>query len=241
MEQNLLSKGYEMVIGIDEAGRGPLAGPVVAAACCLPPSIEIEGILDDSKTLNAQQREALFSQITTNPDIKWAFCIIDVETIDKINILQSTMLAMEGAVDALFMKNGDDSNKIIATTTNNNNATSTGSILNSYLLVDGNRLPSKFDKEHSLAVVKGDSKCRCIAAASIIAKVTRDRLMEELHDQHPQYGFSQHKGYGVAAHVEAIREHGPCVAHRRTFAPVKNWYPLEKKEGKESGGGRKKK
>jgi len=242
MEQNLLNKGYQMVIGIDEAGRGPLAGPVVAAACCLPPSIEIEGILDDSKTLNAQQREALFSQITTNPDIKWAFCIIDVETIDKINILQSTMLAMEGAVDALFMKNDADIKNIIATTTTDkNNATFTVPTLNSYLLVDGNRLPCKFDKEHSLAVVKGDSKCRCIAAASIIAKVTRDRLMEKLHDQHPQYGFSQHKGYGVASHVDAIRKHGPCVAHRRTFAPVKNWYPLEKKEEKESGGGRKKK
>lgn len=239
MEQNLLNKGYQMVIGIDEAGRGPLAGPVVAAACSLPPSITIEGILDDSKTLNAQQRDALFSQITTHPNIKWASCIIDVETIDKINILQATMVAMEGAVDALFLKIVD-TKKV---TTNATSDHTVPTLKSQYILVDGNRLPAKFDKEHSLAVVKGDSKCRCIAAASIIAKVTRDRLMEELHEQHPQYGFSRHKGYGVAAHVEAIRKHGPCVAHRRTFAPVKNWYPMEKKEEMEmeSGVGKKKK
>lgn len=225
-----------MVIGIDEAGRGPLAGPVVAAACSLPPSIAIDGILNDSKLLNAQQREALYSQITSHPDIKWASCIIDVHTIDTINILQATMVAMEGAVEALFTKMTTTTAKATTTTTSGHNLSSiSNSNSNSsyYLLVDGNRLPAKFDKQHSQAVVKGDSKCRCIAAASIIAKVERDRLMEELHIKHPQYGFSQHKGYGVAAHVEAIRKYGPCIAHRRTFAPVKTWYPpLEKKEEK---------
>ena len=135
---------------------------------------------------------------------------VDVATIDDINILQATMSAMELAVSGLGAADGDTA-----------------------ILVDGNRLPAGFDPGRSRALVKGDSKSFCIAAASIVAKVTRDRIMLDLHQLYPCYGFAKHKGYGVQAHVEAIRRHGPCPEHRRTFAPVKTWYPLEVDEAKE--------
>ncbi|PRW34053.1 Ribonuclease HII [Chlorella sorokiniana] len=212
LEAELWQQGYASVAGVDEAGRGPLAGPVVAAACVVPAHVEISGI-DDSKKLSAEQREALYEQLTTHPEVLWAAKVIEASEIDEINILQAAMKAMEGAAAGLRQKPD-------------------------FLLVDGNRLPKAFDPERARPVVKGDSKSFCIAAASVIAKVTRDRLMLALHKQYPQYNFAGHKGYCVPEHVEAIRQHGPCPQHRRTFAPIKTWYPLEKKaeEGQEAAG-----
>ncbi|GAB4823564.1 hypothetical protein N2152v2_010610 [Parachlorella kessleri] len=200
-EKELWQQGYANVAGIDEAGRGPLAGPVVAAACIVPPHVHIPGI-DDSKKLNEGQREEVYAALTSHPDVRWAAQVIEAEEIDRINILQAALKAMEGAAVGLGEGAAD------------------------FFLVDGNRLPKGFDPERSRPIVKGDSKCHAIAAASIIAKVTRDRLMEGYHQQYPVYSFGQHKGYCVPAHVEAIRKHGPCPIHRRTFAPVKNWFPL---------------
>lgn len=214
MEQELWEQGYKLVAGVDEAGRGPLAGPVVAAACVLPAHVMIEGI-DDSKKLSAQQREAIYEKLTSHPDVLWAAQTIDAGEIDIINILNAALKAMEGAAAGL-------------------------STTPDFVLVDGNRLPKGFDPELARAVVKGDTKCLCIAAASVIAKVTRDRIMEQYHQQWPQYNFAGHKGYCVPEHVEAVRKHGPCPVHRRTFAPIKTWYPLETAE-KEAGGSKPKK
>ena len=201
-EEVAWNKGFKSVAGIDEAGRGPLAGPVVAAACIVAPGVElsIPGV-NDSKKLTAAERELLYEQIISHPSVTWAVTAVDEDTIDSINILQATMQAMELAVAGL------------ATTPD-------------YLLVDGNRLPKAFDPETSEAITKGDTKVYAIAAASIIAKVTRDRMMLELHEKWPEYQFKDHMGYGVPKHVEAIRDHGPCPAHRRSFNPVKTWYPV---------------
>ena len=210
-EKQQWDKGFKSVAGIDEAGRGPLAGPVVAAACIIPPAVHIDGI-DDSKKINPEERERLYELITSHPDIIWAVQAVDVTTIDTINILQATMQAMEQAAAGL-------------------------TLTADYLLVDGNRLPKGFDPETSKAITKGDAKVYAIAAASIIAKVTRDRLMVKLHEQYPQYDFNVHMGYGVPKHVEAIRKHGPCPAHRRSFNPVKSWYPAETEDGNEGDTG----
>ena len=178
--------------GVDEAGRGPLAGPVVAAAVILNDLAPITG-LKDSKVLTARQRERLFDEIHAKA---LCFCIAQasVEEIDTLNILEATMLAMRRAVDGLRLR----PNKV---------------------LVDGNRLPTL--TVAAVAIVKGDSKVQAISAASILAKVHRDRLCLELHAQHPQYGFDGHKGYPTPAHLAALREHGVCQHHRRTFAPVR--------------------
>ncbi|KAL6784742.1 hypothetical protein ACKKBF_B03035 [Auxenochlorella protothecoides x Auxenochlorella symbiontica] len=197
------AKGHRRVAGVDEAGRGPLAGPVVAAACIIPPDVTIPG-LDDSKVMSEEGRETAYDLLTQHPAVEWAVAVVPVEVIDGINILQAALKAMVEAVDALPAGYPD------------------------YVLVDGNRLPKDMDRERSAAIIKGDSKSIPIAAASILAKVTRDRLMVSLHQQHPEYGFDQHKGYGVPAHIAAIRQHGPCPAHRRTFAPVKTWWPVAK-------------
>ena len=202
-EQSMVDLGFKFVAGVDEAGRGPLAGPVVAAACAIPLHVTIDGI-DDSKRLQEEERERLYEMIVSHKEISWHVACVDVEVIDEINILQATMLAMEEAVAGLGKK--DDM----------------------ALLVDGNRLPKSFDEKRSRAIVKGDSKCISIAAASILAKVTRDRIMvNDLHTKYPQYNFKQHKGYAVPEHYDAIRKHGPCPAHRRTFAPVRHWFPRE--------------
>lgn len=205
-EDKMMDMGFKLVAGVDEAGRGPLAGPVVAAACVIPPHVTIEGI-DDSKKIAENERERLYELIISNEDIMWSVSCIEVETIDRINILQATMLAMEQAVHGLGKKS------------------------ELAILVDGNRLPKSFDEKRSRAIVKGDSKCISIAAASILAKVTRDRIMvNELDKLYPQYNFKQHKGYAVPEHYDAIKKHGPCPAHRRTFAPVRVWFPLEGQE-----------
>lgn len=180
-----------LVAGVDEAGRGPLAGPVVAAAVILDARNPIQG-LADSKVLTARRREQLFDEIRA----KALCCSIaeaSVEEIDQINILQATLLAMRRAVEGLRLKPA-------------------------LVLVDGNRLPVLDILAE--AIVKGDSKVPAISAASILAKVTRDRWCAELDAQYPQYGFAGHKGYGTAEHLQALQTHGACPQHRRTFSPV---------------------
>ncbi len=180
-----------LIAGVDEAGRGPLAGPVVAAAVILDDRKPIRG-LADSKVLTALQRERLYDRI-----MERALCCsigeATVEEIDQINILQATMLAMRRAVMGLRLKPGK-------------------------VLVDGNRLPSL--DVFSEAIIGGDAKVKSISAASILAKVHRDRLCQTLHEQYPQYGFDGHKGYGTRQHLQALKDHGACPHHRRTFSPV---------------------
>lgn len=180
-----------LVAGVDEAGRGPLAGPVVAAAVILDDLHPIPG-LADSKKLSPARRERLYDEIRA----KALCCSVaeaTVEEIDRLNILQATMLAMRRAVEGLRLKPAK-------------------------VLVDGNRLPSL--PMLAEAIVKGDSKVAAISAASILAKVTRDRWCAQYHAEFPAYGFDGHKGYGTAEHLAALRQHGPCPQHRRSFAPV---------------------
>jgi ribonuclease HII len=180
-----------LIAGVDEAGRGPLAGPVVAAAVMLDERYPIRG-LADSKQLGPRRREQLFDEIRA----KALCCSIaqaSVEEIDRLNILQATLLAMQRAVQGLRLKPAK-------------------------VLVDGNRLPPL--DVLAQAVVSGDSLVPAISAASIVAKVTRDRLLVDLHAQHPGYGFDRHKGYGTAQHLQALQALGPLDVHRRSFAPV---------------------
>jgi len=181
-----------LVAGVDEAGRGPLAGPVVAAAVILDDMQRIKG-LNDSKQLTLLQRERLFDEIRAKA---LAFCVAEasVDEIDQLNILQATMLAMKRAVEGLRLPPQK-------------------------VLVDGNRLPTI--RIRAEAIVGGDAKVASIAAASILAKVTRDRQCVEFEQRWPQYGFAAHKGYGTAAHLAALDEHGPCEWHRRSFEPVR--------------------
>jgi ribonuclease HII len=181
-----------LIAGVDEAGRGPLAGPVVAAAVILDDLQPIKG-LADSKVLTARRRELLYDEIRARA---LCCCIAQasVEEIDSLNILQATLLAMRRAVLGLRLP----PHRVV---------------------VDGNRLPVL--PMPVAAVVKGDAKVAAIAAASILAKVQRDRLCAELHEAHPQYGFDGHKGYPTPEHLAALREHGPCAAHRRSYAPVR--------------------
>jgi ribonuclease HII len=181
-----------LVAGVDEAGRGPLAGPVVAAAVILDDLQPIQG-LADSKVLTARKREALFDQIKARA-LCCAIASASVEEIDRLNILHATLLAMRRAVEALRLAPHR-------------------------VLVDGNRVPTL--KMPVAAVVKGDSLVQSISAASILAKVQRDRWCTELDARHPQYGFATHKGYPTPEHLAALREHGPCDEHRRSYAPVR--------------------
>lgn len=180
--------GLGLVCGIDEAGRGPLAGPVCAAAVILPPDWEPEG-LDDSKKLSPRQREALYGEITARA-LGWSVAFASVREIDEINILQATFLAMRRALAGLPE-------------------------MPDLALVDGNRdpglgIPTRCE-------VKGDGRYACIAAASVLAKVSRDRLMDLEEERFPQYGFARHKGYGTKLHTDALRAYGPCPIHRRSF------------------------
>lgn len=188
----------QLIAGIDEAGRGPLAGPVIAAAVILDPKKSIPG-LTDSKALTASQRENLFEKIRMR-SLNWAFARASVFEIDQVNILQATFLAMQRAFASLRQAPN-------------------------VVLVDGNLCPA-FTCE-SRAIVKGDQLEASISAASIVAKVLRDRFMCLLDKKYPQYGFAQHKGYGTKAHMDALKRHGPCRVHRKTFAPVKHY--LEEK------------
>ena len=182
------AKGFKAICGVDEAGRGPLAGPVCAAAVILPPDCIIEG-LNDSKKLSEKKREALFDVIKDKA-LAYSIAMASEKEIDEINILQATFLAMKRAVDSLSIKPD-------------------------YILVDGNRDPM-FGTDTEL-VVKGDSLSASIAAASVLAKVTRDRFMLEIDKKYPQYQFSKHKGYGTKLHYEMIAEYGISDVHRRTF------------------------
>ena len=188
-ENALLEKGFAAVCGIDEAGCGPLAGPVYAAAVILNPDDPIEG-LNDSKKLTEKKREALYPQIKERA-LAWAIASATAQEIDEINILQARLLAMRRAVEMLSIKPDQ-------------------------ALVDGNRDPDIPDVS-SLLIVGGDGKSASIAAASILAKVTRDHAMLELDKQYPQYLFAKHKGYPTKLHVEKLLEHGACPEHRQTF------------------------
>jgi ribonuclease HII len=192
-EKRLKAEGFTRIAGVDEAGRGPLAGPVVAAACILPEGTLFER-LNDSKQVDPGTRERLFEEITTSTAL-YGIGIVDVEIIDRINILQATFLAMRKAIEALPLQPD-------------------------YILIDGNQIPHLPIPTESL--VQGDALSISIAAASILAKVTRDRIMEELHLQYPQYGFKQHKGYATEQHLEAIHTFGPSPTHRKSFDPVKS-------------------
>ena len=187
-EQSAELKGYKAICGVDEAGRGPLAGPVCAAAVILPPNTIIDGV-NDSKKLTEKKREALFDVIKETA-VSYSIAYASVEEIESINILNATMLAMKRAVEGLDVKAD-------------------------YAMIDGNKMPPlDIDGE---TVVKGDAKSMSIACASILAKVSRDRLLYEYAKEYPQYQFDKHKGYGTAAHREAILEYGPCPYHRMSF------------------------
>lgn len=199
-ERGLWSCGVTRVAGVDEAGRGPLAGPVAAAAVMFSSHWCESGFderlhgLNDSKQLTESQRENFFSILTSHREIRFAISVVDAATIDHINILQATHRAMNNALEQLQPQP-------------------------EHVLLDGN--PVKSMKLPSTALVKGDARSYSIAAASVLAKVTRDRMMLEFHVRFPAYGFAEHKGYGTPQHLAAIAAHGPCPIHRRSFAPFK--------------------
>lgn len=185
------------IAGVDEAGRGPLAGPVVVAAVILHPRRPIDG-LDDSKKLTEKRREALYPRIVEHA-LAWRIEFVEVDEIDRVNIFQATMLGMARAVQALAPAA-------------------------ERVLIDGNHVPRAMPCP-ARAIVGGDATEQAIMAASILAKVARDRAMVALHAQFPDYGFDSHKGYGAPTHLAALRAHGPCVHHRRSFAPVSRLLP----------------
>lgn len=188
-ERRLKNEGFLRIAGVDEAGRGPLAGPVVSAACILHDSFLFQD-LNDSKQLTPKERERLYMEISDHPGVYYGIGICDADVIDEINILQATLLSMQRAVAAL-------------------------PVCPDYLLVDGNRLP--VFSQPAEAIIGGDGRSVSIAAASVLAKVTRDRMMDEFDARWPMYGFKRHKGYGTAAHLNALREFGPSPIHRKSF------------------------
>ncbi len=188
-EKAAVTSGFQLICGVDEAGRGPLAGPVCAAAVILPEGLEIEG-LNDSKKLSEKKREQLFDVITEKAI---AYCVAygTLEEIEEKNILQATFLAMNRAIEGLQIKAD-------------------------FALIDGNKIPAGI-KIPAAAIVKGDAKSMSIAAASILAKVSRDRLLMEYDAKYPEYQFAKHKGYGTKLHTDLIKEYGPCEIHRLSF------------------------
>lgn len=187
-EKEALAKGYKSVCGVDEAGRGPLAGPVCAAAVILPEGVIIDGV-NDSKKLSEKKRESLFDVIREQA-LSYTIAYATVDEIEEINILNATMLAMRRAIDGLDIKAD-------------------------YAMIDGNKIPPlDIDAE---CIVKGDAKSMSIACASILAKVSRDRLLYKYAEEYPMYGFDKHKGYGTKVHREAILKYGPCPYHRKSF------------------------
>lgn len=191
-EQAAHNEGFARVCGIDEAGRGPLAGPVVAAAVILPQGYELPG-LNDSKKLTARKRELLYTALMEDASVQKCIAQATVQEIDELNILRATHLAMRRAAEGL--PGGVD-----------------------FCLIDG--LPVPGFPLPGRSIVKGDARCLSIAAASILAKVWRDHYMQELHREFPAYGFDRHAGYGTKSHMQAIHDHGITIHHRRTFAPV---------------------
>lgn len=187
-EKEALAKGYKSVCGVDEAGRGPLAGPVCAATVILPEGVIIDGV-NDSKKLSEKKRESLFDVIREQA-LSYSIAYATVDEIEEINILNATMLAMRRAIDGLDKKAD-------------------------YAMIDGNKIPPlDIDAE---CIVKGDAKSMSIACASILAKVSRDRLLYKYAEEYPMYGFDKHKGYGTKVHREAILKYGPCPYHRKSF------------------------
>ncbi len=187
-ENSAKLKGYKSICGVDEAGRGPLAGPVCAAAVILPDNTVIDGV-NDSKKLSEKKREALFSVIKETA-LSYSIAYASVEEIEELNILNATMLAMKRAVEGL-------------------------DVPADYAMIDGNKAPKL--KIESECIIKGDAKSMSVACASILAKVSRDHLLYEYAKEYPQYHFDKHKGYGTKAHTEAIKEYGPCPYHRMSF------------------------
>lgn len=194
-EERAYQKKYSLIAGVDEAGRGPLAGPVVAAACILPRHYILAGI-NDSKKLTPRKRKKIYDHLTSDSQVIYSIARCDPSVIDRINIYQATLRCMLDAVHALKVKAD-------------------------YLLVDGMHLVCDIPSEK---IIKGDSLSISIAAASIIAKVTRDELMLDYHKRWPHYGFDTHKGYGTAKHIQAIQDHGPCSIHRLSFAPLSHCF-----------------
>lgn len=231
LENDLIKNGYKLIIGIDEAGRGPLAGPVVAAAVIqrnlqsvisnlenknhpdYEPLNKNYNLIRDSKTLSEKQRENIFNFIQENFFTGIGIC--DHETIDRMNILEASFLAMKKAVVSLTM---EISNEIQSP--NVQSAKFDMRNVKHIILVDGNKKIPNFTMKQR-AIVGGDKIVKSISAASIIAKVTRDRMMREMHEKYPQYGFDKHKGYGTKFHMEALKKYGPCKIHRKSFEPVK--------------------
>eukprot|EP01138_Halocafeteria_seosinensis_P008909 gb/GECG01009105.1/.p1 GENE.gb/GECG01009105.1/~~gb/GECG01009105.1/.p1 ORF type:complete len:361 (+),score=41.37 gb/GECG01009105.1/:1-1083(+) len=233
-EERVWKAGKELVAGVDEAGRGPLAGPVVAAACVIPPSVKIEGV-GDSKMLTESERERLFALLVEHPEVDYCISIADHTLIDEINILQATFVAMTRAIDGL-KKNPHhifiDGNKVPPTLEARSKGTESIPQPGSASLCmpwntteergessEGNSEASPYSVE---ALVKGDGKCYSIAAASILAKVARDKLMAEYDRQFPQYNLAKHKGYPTGDHMAAVKKHGASSIHRYTYAPIKH-------------------
>lgn len=187
-EKRLVREGYKYIAGVDEAGRGPLAGPVYAAAVILPPDIRLDGI-NDSKKLSPKKREELFDEITGKA-VCYSIFSVDEKKIDEINILNATHMAMNGAVDGLSIKPD-------------------------YVIIDGNSIKNMIYPHET--IVKGDAKSISIAAASILAKVARDRYITKMAEVYPEYGFEKHKGYGTKEHTDAILKYGVTPIHRKTF------------------------
>lgn len=236
-EKKLWKKGFRFVTGLDEAGRGPLAGPVVAAAVCIinPKHKTLNSkqaqnsnfknskcVLDfgnsdlgfwisgvrDSKQLSEKKREEFYKIITDHPEITWGIGIVSEKIIDKINILEATKLAMKKAVNDLSLTYQKISDRGFSDMLNEVD----------FLLIDGNfKINSKVPQK---SVIKGDQRVFSISAASIIAKVTRDQIMQKMHKKYPQYGFDAHKGYGTSLHIKNLKNFGPCKIHRKTFWPV---------------------
>ncbi|MES1911476.1 MAG: hypothetical protein MHM6MM_003898 [Cercozoa sp. M6MM] len=205
--------GVAYVFGVDEAGRGPLAGPVVAAACYVPLELDIKGI-HDSKKLNETQREHLFALLTSHPRIKYAISVVDNYDIDDMDILQATFHAMRessASLNATLRNESDDSNS---------EETSSSAMA----LIDGNKVPPDMCVPAE-CVIKGDSKVFCIAAASVIAKVWRDRIMDVYHEKWPVFNFGTNRGYPTAAHRALLKKEGPTDVHRISFAPLRTMYP----------------
>jgi len=192
-EERAYRQGWSIIAGVDEAGRGPLAGPVVAAAAVLPRKFR-HNVLTDSKQLTAPQRDELFAFLTSHPGIRYGIGIGSVELIDRVNILQATHWAMLEALSRLDPQA-------------------------EHVLVDGWRVPAM--KIPQTAIVKGDGRSYSIAAASVLAKVTRDRMMEQLHSRYPQYNFAQHKGYATVEHLAMLEKFGASPVHRRSFSPIR--------------------
>lgn len=198
-EKEIFDQGYKLIAGVDEAGRGPLAGPVVAACVVIGPDFKIDTdelkLVADSKKLSAKKREQLFKVIKEKA-LSVEISVVGHETIDKINILQASLFAMKKAVEACKVQP-------------------------EFVLIDGNQKIPGLLKEQK-TIISGDAKVFCIAAASIIAKVSRDFLMCEEDKKYPEYQFAKHKGYGTKLHLEMLNQYGPCPIHRQSFAPVKN-------------------